>query len=268
MSYKYNGQLVYQIHDEEGVIEVVDTDGVRSLHFGSPSRQSTQLLSDPDRLHSLYARAMMGLLLFNDAPRDILMIGLGGGTLTKYLLQQFSDCKIKVVEYRRGVLKVARSHFGLPLDPRLKVKIGCGAEYVCRQSLENAQQHDLIMIDAFDHEGMAPEVSSERFFDGCKTLLTHEGMLAINLWGTNKDLFQQVAWNLGRVFDWRIVFLPVRKRGNIIGFAFNDGMTKPSFKATQQKALQLELTYQLEFPTFIHDIKRNNTKIFNRVFTP
>lgn len=266
--YKYNGQLVHQLHDEEGVIEIVDTDGVRALHFGSHSRQSTILLSDPDRLHSLYARAMMGLLLFNDSPQDVLMIGLGGGTLTKYLLQQFPDCKIQVIEYRRGVLKIARSHFGLPLDPRLKVRIGCGAEYVCRQSLSHAQRHDLIMIDAFDHEGMAPEVSSERFFDGCKTLLTDDGMLAINLWGTDKDLFQQVAWNLGRVFDWRIIFLPVRKRGNIIGFAFNDGMPRPSFKAIQQKARQLEQQYQLEFPVFVQDIKRNNTKIFQRVFKP
>ncbi len=266
--YKYNGQLVHQLHDEEGVIEIVDNDGVRALHFGSHSRQSTILLSDPDRLHSLYARAMMGLLLFHDSPQDVLMIGLGGGTLTKYLLQQFPDCKIKVIEYRRGVLKVARSHFGLPLDPRLKVRIGCGAEYVCQQSLSHRQQHDLVMIDAFDHQGMAPEVSSERFFDGCKTLLTDNGMLAINLWGTNKDLFQQVAWNLGRVFDWRILFLPVRKRGNIIGFAFNDGMPRPSFKAIQQKARQLEHQYQLEFPVFVQDIKRNNSKIFNRVFKP
>ncbi len=266
--YKYNGQLVHSLHDEEGVIEIVDNDGVRALHFGSHSRQSTILLSDPDRLHSLYARAMMGLLLFNDQPEEVLMIGLGGGTLTKYLLNEFPACKIKVIEYRRGVLKVARSHFGLPLDSRLKVKIGCGAEYVCQQSLHHAEMHDLIMIDAFDHEGMAPEVSSERFFDGCKTLLTGNGMLAINLWGTNKDLFQQVAWNLGRVFDWRILFLPVRKRGNIIGFAFNDGMPKPSFKAIQQKAKQLEQQYQLEFPIFVHDIKRNNSKIFNRVFKP
>ncbi len=263
--YKYDGQLVHQLHDEEGVIEVVDKDGVRALHFGSHSRQSTMLLEQPDRLHSLYARAMMGLLLFNDSPENILMVGLGGGTITKFLLREFPACKIKVIEYRRGVLKVARSHFGLPLDSRLKVKIGCGAEYVCQQSLEHRQVHDLIMVDAFDHAGMAPEVSSERFFDGIKTLLTEEGILAINLWGTDKDLFQQVAWNMGRVFDWRILFLPVRKRGNIIGFAFSDKVAKPTLKQLQQKARQLELQYQLEFPVFVQDFKRNNTNVLKRV---
>jgi len=262
--YKQNGQLVYQNHDD-GVIEIVDTKGVRALHFGSGSRQSTMLLSDPHQLNSLYARAMMGLLLFNESPQDILMIGLGGGTITKYLLQQFPQCKINVVEFRRSVLKIACSHFGLPLDPRLKVKIGCGAEHVNRQSLLYFGRHDLIMIDAFDHEGMAPEVSSERFFDGCRTLLTDEGLLAINLWGTDKDLFKQVAWNMGKVFEWRILFLPVRKRGNIIGFAFGKDMPRPTMKELQLKAIKLEQKYHLEFPDFVKDIRRNNQSVINRV---
>ncbi len=263
--YKQNGQLVYQNHDDEGVIEIIDSNGVRALHFGSASRQSTMLLADPNQLHSLYARAMMGLLLFNESPQDILMIGLGGGTITKYLLHQFPQCKINVVEFRRSVLKVARSHFGLPLDPRLKVKIGCGANHVNRQSLQYSDRHDLIMVDAFDHEGMAPEVSSERFFDACRTLLTDDGLLAINLWGTDKDLFKQVAWNMGRVFEWRLLFLPVRKRGNIIGFAFGEGIPKPTMKELQLKAKRLEQQYQLEFSTFIQDIKRNNNTGLNRV---
>lgn len=263
--YKYDGQVVYESHDDEGVIEIIDKEDVRALHFGSHSRQSTMLLADPNQLHSLYARAMMGLLLFNDSPEDILMIGLGGGTITKYLLHQFSHCKINVVEFRRSVLKVARSHFGLPEDPRLKVKIGCGAEHINQQSLLHSDQHDLIMVDAFDHEGMVPEVSSEPFFDGCRTLLTDDGLLAINLWGSNKDQFQQVTWNMGRVFEWRILFLPVRKRGNIIGFAFGKNMSKPTMKELLIKAKQLEQQYQLEFPTFIQDFKRNNSSVINRV---
>ncbi len=263
--YKYDGLVVHQSHDDEGIIEIIEKDGIRSLHFGSHSRQSSMLLADPNRLYSLYARAMMGLLLFNDSPQDVLMIGLGGGTITKYLLQQFSNCKIKVVEFRRSVVKVARSHFGLPLDSRLKIQIGCGAEHVNQKSRDYSDLHDLVMIDAFDHDGMAPEVSSERFFDSCRTLLKDDGLLAINLWGTDKDQFQEVTWNMGRTFEWQILFLPVRKRGNVIGFAFGKKMSKPTMKQLQRKAMQLEQQYQLEFPTFVQDFKRNNTSVINRV---
>lgn len=263
--HRYNGQLIYQYHDDDGIIEIVDADGVRALHFGSNSRQSSMLLAEPERLHSLYARAMMALLLFHDSPKNILMVGLGGGTITKYLLNHFPDCKIHVVEYRRSVLKIARSHFGLPLDPRLKVQIGCGANFIAQQSLMYNDQYDLIMIDAFDHEKMDPLVGSERFFDGCKTLLVDEGMMVINTWGTHKSQFQQTSWNLGRVFDWQMIFLPVRERGNIIGFAFGEKYQKQTMKQLQKKALKLERYYQLEFPQFVRDLKRNNSRLFNRV---
>jgi len=263
--YKYEGLLVHQTYDEHGTIEVIDTKGERALHFGSHSRQSSMALADPNQLNSLYAQAMMGLLLFNDSPKEILMIGLGGGTITKFFLHQFRDCQIKVIEFRSSVLKVARSHFQLPLDPRLKVKIGCGGEYMSIQSKQTEEKHDLMVIDAFDHQGMALAVSSEQFFDDCRTLLKDDGLLAINLWGTNKELFQDVTWNMGRVFKWRILFLPVRKRGNIIGFAFRENAPKYSLKELRAKANQLEQQYQLNFPQFVKDFKRNNATVLDKV---
>jgi spermidine synthase len=263
--YKYEGLLIHQSHDDHGVIEVVDKEGVRAMHFGSTSRQSTMMLADPNRLHSMYARAMMASLLFHESPQDVLMIGLGGGTIAKFLLHQFADCRLKAVEFRGSVLKVARSHFGLPFDPRLKIKIGCGAQHVYQASREHSGCHDMIMIDAYDSEGMAPEVSSATFFDNCRTLLAKDGLLVINLWGTDKNMFREVNWNLGRMFDQRVLFLPVRGRGNIIGFAFGEQMAVPGMKQLIENAKLLELRYQLEFPTFMQDFKRNNASVINRI---
>src|SRR5574343_568503 len=135
----------------------------------------------------------------------------------------------------------------------MKIKIGCGAQHVLQQSRRHDGLYDWIMIDAYDHAGMATEVSSELFFDNCRTLLAKNGMLVINLWGTDKDLFKQVSWNIGRVFGWRMLFLPVRGRGNVIGFAFGEAFPKLSMKTLQEKANQLEQQYQLEFPTFMQD---------------
>ncbi len=264
--YIHDGTLVYQTQDQEGSIEVIDKDGERALHFGTHNRQSSMQLSDPNQLNSLYAQSMLALLLFKDAPKDILMIGLGGGTITKYLLHQFDDCQIKVIEYRKSVVKVARSHFQLPLDPRLKIKIGCGGAYVSTQSKSNEGQHDLIVVDAFDHQGMAEEVSNENFFDACRTLLKEDGLLAINLWGSEKELFRNVAWNMGCLFNWRILFLPVPNRGNIIGFAFREKNPKYSMKELKKKAALLEKNYHMDFPGFVREFKRNNQTVLNKVF--
>jgi len=263
--YKYNGLLVHQSHDDEGIIEVVDSNGERALHFGSSARQSSMLLSDPNHLNSLYARAMMGLLLFTEQPREVLMIGLGGGSLAKFLLHHFYDCKLKIVEYRSSVLKIARSHFGLPFDQRMKIKIGCGAQHVLQESRTIEEHYDLIMVDAYDHAGMVNEVSSLGFFDNCRTLLNKNGLLVINLWGTDKSLFQEVSWNIGNVFQWRVLYLPVRKRGNIIAFAFGERFGKLNMKDLTEKAQHLEQQYDLEFPIFLQDIKRYNANAISRV---
>ena len=262
---KYDGLLVHQEFDEHGLIEIVETEGVRSLHFGTSPRQSSMVIAEPNVLHSAYAKAMMSWLLFKEQPNDVLMIGLGGGLLTKYLLYEFPNCQIKTIEFRQAILKVARRFFQLPLEPRLKIKIGDGADYIKQQSKSSSKQHDLIMIDAFDEVGMADTIQGSALFSACKTLLSDKGMLVINLWGNDKDLFQQIAWEMGSTFEWKILFLPVRGRGNIIGLAFAKGHPDFSMKALRLRAKQLDDQYQIEFLNFIKDLKRNNSSVLKRV---
>jgi|SRR5277367_1443708 len=46
--------------------------------------QTEMLLDDPEALANEYTRKMMGFLLFDALPEEVLMIGLGGGALAKY----------------------------------------------------------------------------------------------------------------------------------------------------------------------------------------
>jgi spermidine synthase len=208
---------------------------------------------------------MTSWLLFKPTLDDeALIIGLGGGSLTKHLLHHFPDCRLKAVEYRESVVKIARSHFGLPLDPRLKVIIGDGAKFVRARTETQAEQHSLIFVDAFDHEGMSPSICNHAFFDACKMLLKKDGMLVINLWGgINQPLFQQTALWLGRTFSWRILFLPVTDRGNIIGLAFNKDAPLHSMKDLRTRAIILEQLYQIEFITFLKEIAKHNTSVIS-----
>lgn len=264
--YKYEGLLIHESHDDDGIIEVVDDKGIRSLHFGSEPRQSSMLLSDPNKLELSYVRAMSSWLLFKPTLEDdALVIGLGGGSLTKHLLQHFPDCRLKVVEYRKGVVKIARSHFGLPLDYRLKIIIDDGGAYVKQRTQSHAENYSLLLIDAFDHENMAESISNQDFFDACKALLKKDGLLVINLWGGDDNpLYAQCTNWLGNAFKERTLFLPVQDRGNVIGFAFNENAPFFTLKHLRQHALALEQHYQIEFPTFLKDLKKHNIRTFNQ----
>jgi spermidine synthase len=268
--YKYNGLLVHQSHDDDGIVEVIERGGVRSLHFGSAARQSSMKIAEPYRLELDYARAMSCWLLFQEGlTSDALLVGLGGGSLAKHLLYHFPDCHLDAVEYRQSVVKIARSHFGLPLDRRLKIIMGDGAHYMQQRQESHAQHYSLMFIDAFDHEGMAPSLCNEAFFKQCKTLLQANGLLLVNLWGgMNNKPFQDCAMWLSHLFDWRVLFLPVRGKGNIIAIGFNDASALFSMKALKERALDLEHQYQIEFPVFLKDLTKHNASVINNVIKP
>ena len=56
----------------------------RTLYFSLDNIQSRMRLDDPWALDLSYTRKVMSFLLFRAAPRRILMVGLGGGSLAKY----------------------------------------------------------------------------------------------------------------------------------------------------------------------------------------
>lgn len=266
--YKYDGLLIHQSHDEDGLIEVVDNSGIRSLHFGNATRQSSLVLSEPNTLHSRYAQAIMSWLLFRPPVEKALMIGLGGGILANYFLYHFRECHLKVVEYRQGVVRVARSHFGLPYqEARLKVLVGDGGEYIYTQSQKNSAIHPLIIVDAFDDAGISEAVIRTAFFDSSKTLLQEDGLLVINLWNTDKNLYLDTVFKLQQTFDEKVLFLPVRGRGNVIAFAFNDRFPTQNFKRLSAKARQLQQQYHLDFPLFLKDLRTHNPRNFKHIVT-
>lgn len=257
--YKYNGLVVYQNHDDEGVLEVVEEKGIRSLHFGSSSRQSSISLNDPESLQLPYTRAMTSWLLFKETVDDALIVGLGGGSLARHLLYHFPECRLRAVECRASVVKIARSHFGLPLDSRLKVIVDDGGSYVRQHAQTGAEQYSLILVDAFDFEGMAQSIASVAFFDACKTLLKPDGLLVINLWGTETKVFGSCLHWLEQAFNEKLLILPVRNRGNMIAVAFNQGIPRFDMKALKVRAIELERQYQIEFPKFLKDFNKHNS---------
>ena len=256
--HRYDGLVIYRDHDDEGILEVVEKNGIRSLHFGSSNRQSTLSLSDPETLQLPYARAMMSWRLFKDDVKNALLIGLGGGSLARFLMHHFPECHLTAVEYRESVVNIAHSHFGLPLDSRLNVVVGDGGDFVRQQADSNAGCYDLIIIDAFDVDGLADSVNSIAFFDACKALLKPDGILGINLWETQKAITESCFLWLERAFNDRVLRLPVRNRGNVIGLVFNQDAPRFEMKHLKTKAFEMERRYQIEFPLYLRDIRKNN----------
>ncbi len=250
MIQKYGGRLVYAMRDEMGLIEVVEAGGVRSLHFDSVARQSAMSLSQPDWVELSYVRGLLQTLLYVPAPRRVLMLGLGGGSLAKFLFQQYPDCLIEAVEYRSGVPPVAHRFFGLPVNPRIHIHLEDGRAYAVREAQSGLARFDHIYIDAFDCQGLAECVNRHDFFLACKKLLHPQGILAINLWGTQADSFRESRRLLNLYFPGRIFRLDVPGRGNVIAMTPGASWVSPKPHQISERARLLEIRTGIEYSRF------------------
>src|ERR687894_575424 len=81
--------------------------GVRTLHIGSDTVQSAMRLTRPIDLELSYTRSMMAFMLFMPRPREVLMIGLGGGSVAKFVYHRLPSARVKAVEVSPQVVAIA-----------------------------------------------------------------------------------------------------------------------------------------------------------------
>lgn len=248
---------------DEIMIDVSESQGIRKLHFGADDTQSAMRVSDPNEMILSYSRCMFGYLLFTELPKTALLIGLGGGSIAKWVHHKLTDTQLTCAELHPQVIAVARSMFCLPPDDdRLEVLCTDGAAYVYNMADASS---DLIMMDAYSATGIAEPLATVDFFTACKQRLSDNGVLAVNLWGADRR-FNHYLERLGEVFEGRVLCLPARQKGNVIAFAFRRGQNNPTWDKLAERAKLLETQLGLEFPEFVADLARMNPHNDRKLF--
>lgn len=231
-------------------VEISEHQGIRSLHLGNTTVQSAMRLSAPNDLELSYTQAMLGFLLFNEPPENTLLIGLGGGSLAKFLYHRFAAMQLTAVEINPEVIKAAYHFFFLPDDTqRLKVIQADAVDHIVTQ-----RGWDCILLDGFDADFQVAGLASESFYADCANALSRNGVLSVNLWGSDPN-FEDYRQRLALTFDQRIISLPAQKRGNVIVFAFAAPPPFQRRKALRQRARQLETALNLPFSDFVEQLE-------------
>lgn len=243
-------------------VDVSEINGVRALHLGSATVQSAMRIRDPFALELTYTRAIMSFLLFHTNVRDMLTIGLGGGSVAKYVYAHCPEIISKVIEINPSIIQVARHQFQVPEnDARLEVIEADGLIYLA----EHNDEADILLIDAFDRNGIPPNFCSQDFFDQCANTLKYDGVFVINLWGSDKS-FDIYLTRIEQSFDNRVLILPTGKPGNIAVFGFKRGLSDLRLNSLRERAKTLEKTHKIEFLQFIEKLAEHNQSTNNRIY--
>ena len=232
-------------------LEVTEERGMRVLHLGSRAIQSAMRVSRPWDLELAYTRAMLGFLMFNPMPQDVLMIGLGGGSLAKFIRKQRPQTRITAVEIDPRVIAAARAHFELPPDDdTLTVIEADGALYV-RQHPGSA---DVILLDGFDAGNQVEALATQTFYAACRRVLKPGGVLVVNLWGRDSDFAEYFA-RLTRAFDGEVGWIAVQNKTNVIVFAFAEPGAPARLEAAVPQLADLSKRWGLDLRGFARDFQ-------------
>jgi spermidine synthase len=235
----------------DSTVEVIDERGVRNLHLGTGAIQSSMRLSRPWDLELAYTRAMMAFLLFVPEPLDVLMIGLGGGSLAKFIRRQRPAARVRAVEPNAQVVAAARSHFFLPPDDDcLQVRIEDGAIYVPA----HPNSADVLLLDGYDAGNQVEALATLNFYRACRKTLKPGGVMSANLWGLDRGFSDYFA-RIVEAFDGQVCSLNVQGKTNVVVLALESERGPARLEHALGAAPDLGRTWGLDLPRFARELR-------------
>jgi spermidine synthase len=197
---------------------------VRFLHLGTEWIQGSMIIDEPFAIELDYVQRMMAWLLFVDpdtvTKRRAMQLGLGSAALTKFC---FKVCRMDTtaVEINPQVLAACRVWFKLPPESaRLRVLLADAGQEI--RKAEHTGQIDALQVDLYDHEAAAPVLDSPDFYTDCRSMLSDDGIMTVNLFGRDASYersLQSICAAFGGDAVW--AFKPTRE-GNTIVLAQRD----------------------------------------------
>ena len=184
-------RVVYAKETRYHRLAVVDDGDSRYLRFDN-SFQSGMYLSDPFRTRYRYTDLFQLGLAYNPRARNVLFIGLGGGSAPKRMWRDFPRLQVEVVELDPVVVDVGYRLFGVPKDGRLRVHVDDGRRFLARSE----RRWDVIAIDAFYADSLPFHLTTREFLELVRSRLAPGGVVLSNaigaLTGQDSKLFRSL----------------------------------------------------------------------------
>ncbi len=201
--------------------------------------ESATNLRDPDDLPIRYTQVMTMALAHPGEVKRVLMLGLGGGSISSYLGRFMPDITIETVEIDRRVIEATKTYFGVRETPRLRFLESDGRVFLNR----NKELYDLILVDAY-HGGFVPfHLLTKEFYALLKQHLAPGGAAAFNVHDGTK-LYASTVKTLGEVFPSLDIYSTWQGEA-IVVVSSAPAMDKEQIL---YRAAELQTRYKFRFP--------------------
>ena len=198
-------------------------------------------MRDPLRQLNEYTALMFAGLLFDEAPTDVLVVGLGGGVIPEALHHYYPSARIDVVEIDPVVVEAARAYFGFRTDAGLRSHTMDGRVFVKRAR----QRYDLIFLDAFQGRTIPFHLKTREFLREVVGILKPGGVVVSNL-HRGPRLYDSERATYAAAFGTNYAFAGTAS-GNLI--LVSDAAPGPPLprSALLQRAARLQAAHRFSF---------------------
>ena len=242
-------QILYQKDSLYHRIFVSRQGDIVTLRFRKRQGRIVQSRIDQSDLgrHMLeYTTLTMSALLYNPEPRNILILGLGGGVLPRRLRYHFPDAHIDVAEIDAEVPDVAQRFFHFRTDDHLAVHVADGRVFIRKlRRKDPVPKYDLVILDAFTGDYIPFHLMTAEFLQEVQSILSDDGVVAANVFYTNRLFDAELATFL-HVFDRCQVFRGSASTNAILVAAAQGGASLTPDQA-RERAERLQLTHHFPF---------------------
>ena len=238
-------KIVLRTDSPYSAIRILDKDdGLRYMVFGG-SEQTAMRLGDPDYLHYSYARSVMAGFAFLQKPvKNILTLGLGGGSEQQFIARRFKDVTIDIFEIDPVVVDLAQKYFNFSPGAHGHVSIG-DARRLLRKS---NKKYDLIILDAYKAVGIPFHLTTREFVELVKQHVGPGGVAVFHLWAEkyNKYLQSQIK-TIADVFPRSYIFFDNDVSYIIFAARQGEWLSKEEVVARGKKiAVERDFSFDLE----------------------
>jgi spermidine synthase len=199
-------------------VQVLDAGGIRTLSFNN-SRETTMSLANPLQGHFEYTEYFHMPWLWNRNMKNVLMVGLGGGSTQRSYQHFYTNVMVETAELDPVVVEVAKKYFGVTETPRHKIHEEDGRVFLRRTT----NRYDAIIMDAYATtrygSSLPPHLTTKEFFVLANNRLTTNGVLAYNVIGQTQgwraDVIGAIYRTLKEVFP-QVYMFPARTSLNVV----------------------------------------------------
>lgn len=248
-------ELLFQHQSEKGLIEIYQNNDHRILKLNG-IEQSRLDTSSPNKLASDLDFYFLASLLFNDSPQNVLLAGLGGGSIASFLHHKKPEMTGYAIEINPLISDITKKYFQFPTN-NWSIETVDIKNY---QFNNHSQDIDLVFLDIGEKDLSPDWLTSRKMLSQLKNVLNEQGVLIINLLVDNADEFNHKVTTIRQTFNAQTLCASIPQHKNIVVYAFNNRPVYHSKQKLLVKVKSVQKDWGLDYSALLDQLLRENTE--------